>query len=280
MRNKIGQSVIVTGLLLILANHLQSQELYVFSEPASNMPAKSISGKYSGKFLKGLHSDRIEQRHTAEVMLGLNKKWMVHGVATFSDMYSSNVRWESVRFYAKYRFLSFDEVHRHFRMAAFFQASHSRNRPYYDELSLEGDQSGLQAGIIATQLVNKLAVSATVSNVQLLQGTRFNDKNPQLYPYQALDYSLSAGYLLLPRSYNSYKQTNLNLYVELLGQRTYDLDYYYVDLAPAIQLIFNSNAKLNIGYRWQLGSDMHRMSDRSWMISFERTFLNALKSRR
>jgi len=87
---------------------------------------------------------------------------------------------------------------------------------------------------------------------------------------------VSAGYLLFPRNYTSYKQTNLNLYVELLGQNTYDLKRYYADLAPAIQLIFNSNAKLNIGYRFELGSDMHRMSAQSWLISFERTFLNAL----
>lgn len=278
--HKIRPVVMLMVVMMVFVNHIKAQELYVFTEPASNMPAHSISTKYSGKFLKGLHSDRIEQRHTAEIMFGLNKKWMLHGAVTFSDMYSSNVRWESVRMYAKYRFLSFDDVHQHFRMAAFFQASHSRNTPYYDELSLEGDQSGIQAGIIATQLVNKFAVSATVSNVQLLQSSRWNKDFPQAYAYQAIDYSLSAGYLLFPRSYTNYKQTNLNLYVELLGQRTYDLDYYYLDIAPAIQLIFNSNAKLNIGYRVMLNSDMHRMSDRSWMISFERTFLNSLKSRR
>jgi len=255
---------------------INAQELYVFTEPASNMPAKSISGKYTAKLLEGEHSGKLEQRHTPEVMFGINKKWMVHAVSTFSNMYSSGVQWESARLYAKWRFYSQDEVHRHFRMAAFLQGSYSRNEPYYDELSLEGDQSGLQYGIIATQLVNKLAVSATVSNVQVLQSERWPEQSPPSYPYQAIDYTLSAGYLLFPRSYTDYKQTNLNLYVEFLGQRTYDLKRYYVDLAPAIQLIFNSNAKLNIGYRFELNSDMHRMARNSWLISFERTFLNAL----
>ncbi len=267
--------VLLAGILLLRSSSM-SQELYVFTEPASNMPAKSITAKYSLKLLEGYHSKKTEQRHAPEIMIGINKKWMLHLAASFSDMYSSNVLWESARLYAKYRFLSFDEVHKHFRMAFFAQGSLSRNNPFYDELSLEGDQSGFQIGVIATQLINKIAVSASFSNVQVLQQSRWNKDYPQIYPFQAIDYSLSAGYLLLPRSYTNYKQTNLNLYVELLGQRTYDLAHYFADIAPSIQLIFNSNSKLNIGYRVQLGSDMHRMATKSWMISFERTFLNAL----
>jgi hypothetical protein len=53
----------------------------------------------------------------------------------------------------KYRFLSNDGMFSHFRMAAFIEGSLSRNKEMYDELSLEGDQSGIQAGLIATQLV-------------------------------------------------------------------------------------------------------------------------------
>ena len=266
--------VLVTLQCSILLMH--AQELYVFTEPASNMPAKSISAKYGFKIIRSDHSGKSEQRHSPEIMVGLNKKWMIHVATSFSNMYSAKTRWESARVYAKYRFLSLDEVHKHFRMAAFTLASHSENNPFYDELTLEGDQSGIQVGLIATQLIHKLALSATISNVQVLQSFRWQKIYPQRYAYQAIDYSLSAGYLLFPRNYSSYKQTNLNLYIELLGQRTYDLPYYFADLAPAIQLIFNSNAKLNIGYRFQLGSDMHRMADKSWMISFERTFLNAL----
>ena len=76
--------------------------------------------------------------------------------------------------------------------------------------------------------------------------------------YQAMNYSLSAGYLLLPREYTDYKQTNVNIYTELLAQQSLERKAYYVDLAPAVQFIFNSNAKLNIGYRFQLKGDMLR----------------------
>jgi len=258
---------------------VKAQELYVFTEPASNMPAHSISVKYNGKFLENLHSGGFEQRHSPEIMFGLSKKWMVHLSGSFSDMYSSNLRWESVKLYAKYRFLSLDDVHRHFRMAAFVQGSYSRNDPFYDELSMDGDQSGVQLGMIVTQLINKLAVSATVSNVQVLHEDRWND-HASHFPFKAFDYTFSAGYLVLPFNYTSYNQTNLNIYVELLGQQTYDPGLYYVDLAPAIQLIFNSNTKLNIGYRFQLGGDMHRMAEKSWQVGLERTFLNALRKKK
>jgi hypothetical protein len=255
---------------------LMAQELYVFTEPASNMPDKSISAKYTGKFVKGtMHGNRTEQRHMPEVMLGLSRKWMVHGAATFSDMYTSQLRFESAKVYAKYRFYSNDEVHKHFRMAGFAEASHSRNDVMYDELSLDGDQSGLQAGLIATQLINKLAVSSTISALQVTtQRPKFSGED---YSYEAFNYSLSAGYLLLPFEYTNFNQTNLNLYAEVLGQKSLDQSKHFIDLAPAIQLIFNSTYKLNLGYRFQLQGNMNRMSKNSFVIAFETVFLNALK---
>ncbi len=249
-----------------------TQELYPFTEPASNMPANSITAKYSLKLLQGFHTNKVEQRHSPEIMAGISKKLMVHFGASFSDMYFTKLRWESVRLYSQYRFYSNDDIHQHFRMAAFARASYSKNDAYYDELSIEGDQSGLQVGLTATQLIHKLAVSASVSNVQVLQESRKN--RVQFYPYQAMDFSLSGGYLLFPRNYSSYIQTNLNLYLEVLGQRTYDLERHYIDLAPSVQLIFNSNSKLNLGYRFEVSGNMHRMANRSWMVSFERSFLN------
>lgn len=256
----------------------EAQELYVHTDPASNVPANSLTAKWSAKVLKSNHSYRTEQRHTPELMLGLNKQWMVRIAGTFSDMYSSNVRWESVRAYAKYRFLSIDDVHKHFRMAAFGEVAHSVNPAIYEEVSLDGDQSGVMAGLVATQLWQKLAVSGALSYTQVT--TKRPKFIEEAFPWQALNYSLSAGYLVLPFEYTSYKQTNLNLYVELLGQQTLDRRQYYIDVAPAIQLIFNSNAKLNFSRRIELKTDMHRMADKSWLLSFEYIFLNALPKKK
>jgi hypothetical protein len=266
--------------VLILHTTGKGQELYVFTEPASNMPSKSISAKVSSKFMRSEthHAERTMQRYMPEIMFGLSKKWMVHAGATFSDMYTSNLRYESVKLYAKYRFLSIDEVHAHFRMALFADASHSVNPITFDELGLDGDQSGVQGGLVATQLWHKLAVSTTLSYLKVT--TKKPTFNAAAYPYSAFNYTASAGYLLLPFQYTSYKQTNVNLYAELLGQQTLDRKLYYVDLAPALQFIFNSNAKVNVGYRFQLNSNMQRMSDDSWLVSFEYVFLNALRKKK
>lgn len=272
-------------LLFILVAQLPvwlfAQELYPYAEPASNMPAKSFSLKNASMFERGVHSNRILQRHMQEAMFGLNKEWMVHVGTTLSDMHSSAFKFESARIYAKYRFLSNDKVHQHFRMAAFGAASYSRNHLDHNEINLMGDQSGVQLGLIATQLWNKFAVSATGSWVEVLDKERNNKITPQQFAFRAAQYSLSAGYLLFPLEYSSYDQTNVNLYVELLGNRNinFPAEKYFVDLAPSVQFIFNSTSKLNIGHRFQLSGDIYRLANKSYMISYEHIFLNALKKK-
>jgi len=266
-------------LLVFIGFTTTAQELFPYTEPASNMPAKSMSLKLNAMFGKGVHGNGIDQRYSPEVMFGINKKWMLHAGLTFSNMYESFFYYESARLYAKYRFLSNDDVHKHFRMAAFAMAAYSRNHLQHNELNLMGDHSGVQAGLIATQLWNKLAVSGTASIIEVLDEKR--KEKPQQYAFQSLNYSLSAGYLVLPFEYKDYNQTNLNIYAELLGGQNLDWEYekYYLDLAPSIQLIFKSTSKLNLGYRFQLKSDIYRNMKNSWMVSYEYIFLNALKRR-
>lgn len=268
--------------LLFTAFRMSGQELYVFSEPASNVPAYSLSVKLTNHLVT---SDKIYGRFSNRLMpqvyLGVSKKFMVAAGGTFANMHTPNFRYESVNLYAKYRFLSKDELHKHFRMAVFAEASSTRAPFHYDEITLMGDKSGVELGVIATQLWHKLALSGTVAHTQVLHESR---TNKVLYiparNYQSMNYAVSAGYLVLPKEYKDYRQTNLNLYAELLAQQTLDRSTYFVDLATAMQLIFNSNAKLNLGYRFQLGGNMQRMTSNSWLISFERTFLGALKKKK
>src|SRR5690349_21830819 len=130
-----------TAILFLLVINTTAQELYPYTEPASNMPAKSMSLKMAAMFGKGVHGSRTEQRYAPEVMFGLSKKWMVHAGFTFSNMYENFLYYESARLYAKYRFLSIDDVHKHFRMAAFGTAAYSRNHLQHNELNLMGDHS-------------------------------------------------------------------------------------------------------------------------------------------
>lgn len=278
----------------------QAQELYVFSDPASNVPAKSLTLKYGAKVMREKHLSHTytTNRQMLESQWGFSKKLMMKTGFTFSDMYSNRaMKFESASLYAKYRFLSKDQVHKHLRAAAFVKGVLSTNPLRYDEITADGDQTALQGGLIVTQLIKKLAVSATLAGTQVMDEERWlKYGGPRNFGYKSINYSLSAGYLVLPRSYSSYKQTNFNLYLELIGSRgdgpqyiAYNRDapgiyvaqkkYHFVDLAPAAQLIFNSSSKLNLGYRFQLKADAFRMATRSVFISFEHTFLNALRKK-
>ena len=269
-----------SAILCFISLQLTAQELYVYSEPASNMPARSLSLRFTANLMgpQPWHN-RFMQRYTPELMFGISKKIMIHTAATFADMHTNNFRWESVYLYGKYRFLSRDDVHKHFRMAVFAEGSYSRSPFHNDEISLLGDKSGVQAGVIATQLINKLAVSATIGHTQVLDKSRYNKVTyVPSRAYQSLNYSLSAGYLVIPREYTDYNQLNINFYTELLAQQTLDRKTYFIDLAPAFQFIFNSNFKLNVGYRFQVSGTSERMANQSWQISIERTFLNVRSS--
>jgi hypothetical protein len=262
---------------LIIACCVRAQELYVFSNPASNIPGKAIVAKLAAKTMKSYHNNGREFRLSPEMQLGVSKNVMLAGGASFSNMFFQDaVSFESARLYAKYRFYSNDAAHKHFRAAVYAQGSWSNNPLVYQEFNLDGDNSGVLLGVVATQLVNKFAASAGVSYVR-----QFEKINKieffRGFSNEALQYNLSMGYLLFPRSYESIKQTNLNLYCEFLGQQNTDMNVGFLDIAPAVQLIFNSRARVNAGGRFQLKGTAHRMAERSLFVSFEYYFLNAFK---
>ena len=271
--------------VLVVTTHkqLNAQELYVFSEPASNVPAKSLSLKYGGKFMMEDNASEklLISRHMIEASIGVNKNLMLRPSFTYSNMYGNgSMKWESAGIYGKYRFLSTDNVHRHFRAAAFLKGVYSTNRLLFEELTGDGDQSVAQVGVILTQLINKLAISTTLGWTEVLDQERWlKYEGPRLFGYRSFNYSLSSGYLLFPRKYKSYEQTNFNLYLELIGSNAIDRKAYFVDLAPAMQLIVNSNTKINLGYRFQLTGNTFRMANAVPSITFsvERTFFNTFR---
>lgn len=271
-------TIILIPVLLFFGASVQAQELYVFTEPASNLPSRSISAKLTARLANRGFNNQIRQRYTPEIMFGLHKNWMVKLSNSFSNFYQSGQRWESAKLYAKWRLYSDDGIHRHFRLAAFADGAYTRNKMVFDEMNLDGDNSGFQLGMVGTQLLHKLAVSGTTSYMRVYD-QMFKDM-PGVHDQQALSYSVSAGYLVFPRSYADYKQVNLNVYVELLGMKGLDQGGYYLDLAPAIQLIFNSTTKLNLGVREELTGSVSRIARSNYFLSLETTFLNALKRKK
>ncbi|QNN41817.1 hypothetical protein [Pedobacter roseus] len=207
---------------------VSAQELYVFTEPASNMPTKSIGVRITNEGM--FNYPGYVSRTIPEVMIGFNKNLMMHAQAFFSDM-DGKYRLEGGSLYAKYRFLSLDEAHSHFRASAFGRVSTSKRPTYTRDINLEGDNSGVQGGLIFTQLLHKLALSSTLGYAHAFENSdRQIVGMPQ--PKNMLSYSLSSGYLVLPVVYKDYKQPNFNVYLELLGKTDPGSGQSYLDIAP------------------------------------------------
>lgn len=264
-----------------------AQELYVYTEPASNMSKGSIGVRLTNKFMKMKSSDQWRYRAETELMLGVSRKLMLHFNTYSGNVYRNKFIFEGASLYGKYRFLSNDDVHRHFRMAAFLKLSASTNRSQYltphghyelsADIDLDGNNSGLATGVIATKLEKRLALSSSVSYVRAVKNINSNKSIIQ-YPRQGVNYTASIGYLLLPKEYVSYRQTNMNLYLEYTGQTASNYNSYG-ELNPAVQFIFNSIARLDVGTSFVLYSSSDRMTNGGVLLRFEYNFLNVLKAK-
>ncbi|WP_454804353.1 hypothetical protein [Mucilaginibacter phyllosphaerae] len=264
------KGILLAFCLMASACFAHAQELYVNTEPASNMAARSLGIRLENQgFSMG---GAFKNRTTLETMYGASGKLMVHGAGYLSNFYQHNQRFEGGSFYAKYRFLSIDSVQTHFRGAVFGKAAVSRNPYMMQEIALEGDNSGLQGGVVFTQLLHKLAVSGSASYLRGLDSD--NPHGAITGAKDALAYTLSAGYLVLPKQYKSYNQVNVNLYAELLGKTNPGYGQSYLDVAPAVQLIFNSVCRLDFSYRTPLYNNMLRNSANMYLVRFEYNFFN------
>ncbi|MFT3749939.1 MAG: hypothetical protein QM768_16590 [Agriterribacter sp.] len=286
--------------LLVMSNIclLQAQELYVITEPASNMPAQNFGIRLTNKLMHMSFDNSYSYRIEPELMFGIHKNFMLHTGFYASDMFTGRFNFEGGSIYGKYRFMSIDNLHSHFRMAASGKLAVIKNPAsithrmlhytddipheetvniYSDEMDLNGNNSGMSGGVIATQLLHKLALSATISYTN-----RWKNIDAPKIPgisNNALNYSFSTGYLLFPKTYKNYRQVNVNLYAEVLAASALDRKSDYVDIVPAIQFIFNSISRIDIAYRTQLAGNMRRYNTSSWMLRYEYNFLNALSKK-
>ena len=177
---------------------------------------------------------------------------------------SPNMAFNGFKLYSKQRIISTDKQKYHTRLSSFIKyTNHGKwNSPNYkfirNSYDLDFQDSGAEIGLIATQLIKKLAVSVTsgygiISN-RTSDGT-FGDKN-----FNSLHNSISAGYLLFPRKYKSYKQTNFNIYLEYLTSSIVSKNYpsgykkFMSTFAPGIQFIIMSRSRLDFGYKLRKGN--------------------------
>ncbi|HTB51400.1 MAG TPA: hypothetical protein VK718_01395 [Ferruginibacter sp.] len=258
--------------ILFSTSQLYAQELFLFTEPASNMAKGNIGVRLNNMLMENAATNSYKYHLIPEVMIGVSRKVMVHADAFISDETNKFIA-EGGSVYAKYRFFSIDGIHSHFRMATYARYSFN-NAPVHDAaINLYGHNSGYEAGIVATKLINKVALSASSYFSHALD----NDQNKFLYGdgnRNAINYTLSVGKLMLPKAYITYKQTNLNLMVEILGQTNLQTGSSYLDIAPAAQLIVDSKMRFDLGYRYAVVSNLYRQETQGFLIRLEYNFFN------
>lgn len=263
--------------VVINCQNIFGQELFVITDPASNVPANSLGVNVMQSLFKEEMKSGYNYHFMPEVSYGLNKNIMFRASAFVSNRNNDLVT-EGGSFYTKYRFYSSDDLNSHFRLAAYGRYSFNNADIHQEQIETLGHNSGFETGIIATKLIKKVAISSSVSFEKAL------DNKPN-YPFpdnigdNATNYTLSFGKLMYPKKYTNYKQTNINLMVEFVGQTINENGKSYLDVMPAVQFIFNSQARLDFAYRQELVSSMVRSAPNGFYFNLYYTFFD-LKSKK
>ena len=263
--------------VVINCQNVFSQELFVITDPASNVPANSLGVNVMQSLFKEEMKSGYNYHFMPEVSYGLNKNIMFRASAFVSNR-NNNLVTEGGSFYTKYRFYSADDLNSHFRLAAYGRYSFNNADIHQEQIEILGHNSGFETGIIATKLIKKVAISSSVSFEKA-----FDNKPSYPCPDNIGDtdtnYTLSLGKLMYPKKYTNYKQTNINLMVEFVGQTINENGKSYLDVMPAVQFIFNSQARLDFAYRQELISSMVRSAPNGFYFNLYYTFFD-LKSKK
>lgn len=259
---------------LLIATRSGAQELYVYTEPASNMAAKSIGIRWNNYFMRTAGTQQYRYMAAPEIMLGISKSIMIHGELFLSNR-NNDFKLDAASLYMKYRFFSEDEVHSHFRMAAYARGSLNNTHIHQPAIDMLGMNSGIETGFIATKLRNRLALSAGLSHLYAADNSNgnkfyFADNNRH-----AIAYSVSAGRLMLPKAYTNYDQTNVNVMLEMLGQTNFGSGKSFLDLAPSLQFIIKSRMRIDLGYRFAIVNKLQRTSEDGALLRLEYNIFNA-----
>ncbi len=253
-------------IFLFLYNNSYSQELYINTEAASLIPkgTKVIRFNYSNIFLNQTNEKESVKNallFTPSLAYGLSKKIMISGSFQFSNKpyekdLGTNFGFNGFKLYSKQRIFTTDKQKNHTRLSSFVKYSFHKEKFMKSNIDLELQDNGFEFGLIGTQLIKKLAISITSAY------TRVNDiydKSNNLFRLGTLKNSISAGYLVFPRKYKSYKQTNFNIYLEYITNTITNKSFperfnkFSSTLAPGIQFIILSRSRLDFSYKIRQG---------------------------
>jgi hypothetical protein len=267
--------VIILMLATFVITGVHAQELFVVTDPASNVPAGSVGVRLGNSLFKEIYEDGYNYHLMPEVTWGVSGKLMVRASAFVSNR-SNSLYTEGGSLFAKYRFFSMDDLHSHFRMAAFGRYSFNRADIHQEQIEIMGHNTGFETGIVATQLIKKVAISSTLS-FEKAMNNRPDYDFPSDQSNHASNYTLSIGRLMYPKKYTSFKETNINLMLEFVGQTLNENGKTYIDMVPSVQFIIHSQGRIDIGYRKELYSNMLRTAPDGVYLNFEYTFFNVSK---
>ncbi len=252
----IKKTVLIAALMFIFSPlEIFSQELFINSEVASS---EAKNRKIISLFING-NKDIFNYTSYLGFMYGVTGKF-----TSMNKIYFSNKAGEQlgdIDIGTNYRFFSNDKKKFHLRMSAFGHLMipmKPKNTTDSSDFAgkLLGDQYrqenfSLYGGYVLTILNNKFATNIDVSyNYNIPKG---------IFRYgNYVKGGVSFGYLVLPRKYISYKDVNLNVYLETKG-------YYYnanqingnvlqnsggkkLEIMLETQLIFFSSILFETGY--------------------------------
>lgn len=262
----------IVCVLMISSGIMSAQELFVVTDPASNVPAGSLGVRLGHSLFKEVFEEGYNYHLMPEITYGINKNLMVRTSAFISNR-SNSLYAEGANIFAKYRFYSVDDLHSHFRMAAFGRYSFNRADIHQEQLEIMGHNTGFETGIVATQLIHKVAISGTAS-YEKATDNKPDYEFPDTQSNSATNYTLSFGKLMYPKKYTTFKETNINFMVEFVGQTLNENGKTYIDVVPSLQFIFNSQGRIDVGYRRELFSNMLRTAPNGIYVNFEYTLFN------
>ena len=276
----------------------RAQELYPLNEPASSIPKGVLGVRVFGNTYQEISTQR--NMAAVRIMYGVTPRLSVMATTAISNHHNKSLPADLVNhihvgnqtffftqniqrgvkypyllnglhLYAKYRFLSIDGKHRHLRMALYSEWSNTKSAHDEAEPNLMDDSKGFGSGLIITALKDHFAISLTSGFIlsgaykdMAPLGVGYDDWVPTEVHYgNALIYNLSLGYLLYPRNYTDYHQSNWNIYLEFMGkayeegkliQNGVALTHEgpamkagnYIEVHPGLQRIINSNLRIEI----------------------------------
>lgn len=270
----LPSKLVYTSLLTLLAFRGTAQELFVYNEPASNMPARSAGIRVTNWIMGETGTNNINYHLLPEIMVGINNKLMLHAEAFISNR-TQSLKAEGGGLYAKYRIYTHDNMYHHFRMAVFARGSMNNSDIHQEEIQTNAHNTGYQLGFIGTQLLHKTALSLTAYYERDYNNYGGNEL-PATLADRAMNFNLSSGHLFYPKHYKGYKQTNINVMVEAMSQVLPQNGKRFIDIAPSVQFIFNSQTRIDIGYRKELYSTMQRTAPNGLLLRVEHLLFNVI----